>query len=999
MLRTMTLLSVLLLHQGARAQETAGCEGEPLGLVAGAWHSTLDFTGGYEDDMRCGWAISCDTATRGQVPLLQFTAMDTEAANFDYVSVYDGPSAEARQIGEALGGHTVPAEMFGAAGGALFVSFRSDGSSTADGFALEYWCGAPSLGCTDAEAANFDPAAAVDDGSCLSCRSPTGTAGESPVDCAAAGLEPLAEELFKALRECDGVDKDCRNVAGNASDPCYAHVYWAMTDGIHDPNPTRIHTRYCEPLGRCLSPNSSFEEFQCNLMLQRQWSRAQAVCDYPCDYPACEAVAYASGRRMQEDGQAGCGLSQCCVAEDCHDAPGWTTNDGGADCDSIVRNGHCASTESYLCSADGVCPAAAVLSCTTPMAEWGEPPVDCAGANRIPLALTPGFFDAERACAGGACGLDDCCAPLDCHDAPGWTTSAGSDCDGMARIGYCASTESWACSADGVCPAVACCACGAPPAAAVLSCTTPMAEWGETPVDCAGANSIPLVLTPGFFDTEQACVGGACGLHDCCAPPHCHDAPGWRTSGGRDCDYLVQSGHCASTESDHCSADGVCPAAACCACGATPAAAVLSCATPMAEWGEPPVDCAGANRIPLALTPGFFDAEQVCAGGECGLDDCCAPLHCHDAPGWRRRGGGDCDSMAQNGYCLSTELYHRSADGVCPAAACCACGAPPATAVLSCATPTAEWGEPPVDCVKANRIPLAPTPGFFGGEQTCVGGECGLNDCCAPPHCHDAPGWTAAIDGFFGTLQDCAVTAKDGLCASTESDHCSADGVCPAAACCTCGGGSVELLPSCANPMGASWDELAIDCAMRARIALPEPAGPGECAGVVCELDDCCRPADWAPVCTGADVKVFFSFLANMMQARDDDDIIDPACATCMRAHEGTFIFPPYCFPLPTRTACSAADTAVDLHDDDAVALLGDACLACLIVLESDNNNNSPDNNPDFWGPCTGGGAPPSPTSPAAAEDSSSSGVIIVIVVLLLALGGGGGAFLMMQQK
>jgi hypothetical protein len=115
------------------------------------------------------------------------------------------------------------------------------------------------------------------------------------------------EEAEGACREfpcgvnCNGVDRDCRNVAGNASDPCYAHVHWAMTDGIHDLNPAVIHARYCEPLGKCLTPNSSFEEFQCNIMLQSKWSLAQSVCDYPCDYPACEAVAYASGRRMQED--------------------------------------------------------------------------------------------------------------------------------------------------------------------------------------------------------------------------------------------------------------------------------------------------------------------------------------------------------------------------------------------------------------------------------------------------------------------------------------------------------------------------------------------------------------------------------------------------------------------------------------------------------------------------------------------------------------------------
>jgi hypothetical protein len=100
-----------------------------------------------------------------------------------------------------------------------------------------------------------------------SCASPTGTPGEDRVDCAAAGLEPLAAELFEAPREC---------------------------------------------------------------------------------------------------GEAGCGISQCCVAAGCHDAPGWTTSAlnrqayvYGADCDYVARNGHCASTESRFCTsaAGGLCPA------------------------------------------------------------------------------------------------------------------------------------------------------------------------------------------------------------------------------------------------------------------------------------------------------------------------------------------------------------------------------------------------------------------------------------------------------------------------------------------------------------------------------------------------------------------------------------------------------------------------------------------------------------------
>jgi hypothetical protein len=67
-----------------------------------------------------------------------------------------------------------------------------------------------------------------------------------------------------------------------------------------------------------------------------------------------------------------------------------------------------------------------------------------------------------------------------------------------------------------------------------------------------------------------------------------------------------------------------------------------------------------------------------------------------------------------------------------------------------------------------------------------------------------------------------------------------------------------------------------------------------------------------------------------------------------------------FCFPLPSRTACSAADTALDLNDGANMVLLSDACLACFFALDPANNN--PDDNPGVWGPCTAAGAPaPSP--------------------------------------
>jgi hypothetical protein len=255
-----------------------------------------------------------------------------------------------------------------------------------------------------------------------------------------------------------------------------------------------------------------------------------------------------------------------------------------------------------------------------------------------------------------------------------------------------------------------------------------------------------------------------------------------------------------------------------------------------------------------------------------------------------------------------------------------------------------------VDCVGANRIPLALTPGFFEAERACAGGVCGLDDCCAPPHCHDAPGWATSGE------HDCDDVVRDGYCART--DYCSADEICPAAACCGCGGGSAELLPSCANPTGASWDGWAIDCAAAGRIPSTPPAGPGECAGAACGLEDCCRPADWAPVCTGAHLKALVA-----------GSYIDPACKACIDAHGAFDLF---CYPLgPSRTACSAADTALDVHDkENFFAAVSGTCLACFLTLDPDHND--PDS-PGFWGPCTEAAAPssgpaPPPSPPAPSE-------------------------------
>ena len=124
----------------------------------------------------------------------------------------------------------------------------------------------------------------------------------------------------------------------------------------------------------------------------------------------------------------------------------------------------------------------------------------------------------------------------------------------------------------------------------------------------------------------------------------------------------------------------------------------MSCATPRGlRWEEDAVDCAAANRSPLAL----FGAARACTGGVCGLEECCVAEGCRDAPGWvAGYGGWECATIAQNGYCASTESSYCGADGgLCPGQACCACGGG------SVARKAPDGAARPVDC---NGVPGAP---------------------------------------------------------------------------------------------------------------------------------------------------------------------------------------------------------------------------------------------------------------------------------------------------
>ena len=66
--------------------------------------------------------------------------------------------------------HVEPDVRSCVAGSITLRGLACAGSATADGFAAEYWCTDPAtviLGCTASAAANFDPHATADDGSCV----------------------------------------------------------------------------------------------------------------------------------------------------------------------------------------------------------------------------------------------------------------------------------------------------------------------------------------------------------------------------------------------------------------------------------------------------------------------------------------------------------------------------------------------------------------------------------------------------------------------------------------------------------------------------------------------------------------------------------------------------------------------------------------------------------------------------------------------------------------
>ena len=104
----------------------------------------------------------------GQYVQLSFASFDMESG-WDYLYVYNGNSTAAAQVaGSPFTGTSLPSSITSsAADGSLTIQLTSDGTANRAGFEASVSCVSVLSGCMDPTAVNYNPAATVDDGSCV----------------------------------------------------------------------------------------------------------------------------------------------------------------------------------------------------------------------------------------------------------------------------------------------------------------------------------------------------------------------------------------------------------------------------------------------------------------------------------------------------------------------------------------------------------------------------------------------------------------------------------------------------------------------------------------------------------------------------------------------------------------------------------------------------------------------------------------------------------------
>jgi hypothetical protein len=159
-------------------------------------------------------------SSAGQAIQLNFVAFDLEN-NFDFLYVYNGNSTAAPQVvGSPFTGTALPPNIASTAtGGELTLVFTSDGSTTRPGFEIAVNC-VPLVipGCMDPLAANYNPAATVDDGSCVY--------PPSNDDCANAQIISVACTSPSTISGTTGFASEETGMADPTCDPGTIHDVW-----------------------------------------------------------------------------------------------------------------------------------------------------------------------------------------------------------------------------------------------------------------------------------------------------------------------------------------------------------------------------------------------------------------------------------------------------------------------------------------------------------------------------------------------------------------------------------------------------------------------------------------------------------------------------------------------------------------------------------------------------------------------------------------------------
>eukprot|EP01046_Picozoa_sp_COSAG06_P039482 COSAG06_NODE_4674_length_4045_cov_5.070958_1_plen_1038_part_10 len=120
--------------------------------------------GGYDNGHDCNWVLTCPSGT----PTVMFNTFETEA-NWDFVYIYDGDSADAAELG-VCHGTSCPGNFVGTSE-AVLVRFTSDGSVTRQGFSASYTCTPQLMPCGDPGSGNQaepGPGAVITDGMAIS---------------------------------------------------------------------------------------------------------------------------------------------------------------------------------------------------------------------------------------------------------------------------------------------------------------------------------------------------------------------------------------------------------------------------------------------------------------------------------------------------------------------------------------------------------------------------------------------------------------------------------------------------------------------------------------------------------------------------------------------------------------------------------------------------------------------------------------------------------------